>query len=78
MRKEKCCADCKHCIENYQCNLTANRDRITGRIRYVRCQDVIDTKKCEFVDISCRRNVIKLILTLLGFGLLFFCCWYIF
>lgn len=82
MSKEKCCADCKHCVIKssafYACDKTVTTDRITGRLRYDRCQDVIDTRKCEFVDISGRRNVTKLILMLIGIGLLFFSYWYTF
>ena len=76
MSKEKCCADCKHCviinIDYYGCNKTVTRDRITGILRRERCENVIDTKKCEFKDISVRRIIVKIILVLAGFGTLLF------
>lgn len=79
MSKEKCCADCKHCViistDYYGCNKTVTRDRITGILRRERCEHVIDTKRCEFKDISVRRNIAKIILVLAGFGILFFACW---
>lgn len=83
MSKEKCCADCKHCVIvstdycacYYTCNKTISRDRITGMLRRERCEHVIDTKKCEFEDISVRRNIVRIILVLAGFGILFFAYW---
>ena len=79
MSKEKCCADCKHCVilgtDYYTCNKTVKRDRITGILWRKRCEHVIDTKQCEFEDISVRRNVVRIILVLAGFGILFFACW---
>ena len=79
MSKEKCCADCKHCViistDYYTCNNTVSRDRITGILRRERCENVIDTKKCEFEDISFRRKIDKIFLVLIGFGILFLACW---
>ena len=79
MSKEKCCADCKHCvkvgIDYYTCNKIVTRDRITGILRRERCELVIDTKKCEFEDISFRRTIARIILVLAGFGILFFAYW---
>lgn len=79
MSKEKCCADCKHCViistDYYGCNKTVTRDRITGILRREDCKNVIDTKKCEFEDISVRRTIARIILVLAGFGILFFACW---
>ena len=79
MSKEKCCADCKHCVivstDYYTCNKTVSRDRITGILRRERCEHVIDTKKCEFEDVSFRRKIDKIILVLAGIGILFFAFW---
>ena len=79
MSKEKCCADCKHCVivstNYYTCNKTVSRDRITGILRRERCEHVIDTKKCEFKDISFRRAIARIILVLAGFGILFLAYW---
>lgn len=79
MSKEKCCADCKHCViistDYYVCNKTVTRDRITGILRRERCENVIDTKKCEFEDISFRRKIDMIFLVLIGIGILFFAFW---
>ena len=79
MSKEKCCADCKHCVivstDYYTCNKTVSRDRITGILRRERCENVIDTKKCEFEDISFRRKIDKIFLVLIVFGILFLAYW---
>ena len=79
MSKEKCCADCKHCVivstDYYTCNKTVSRDRITGILRRERCEHVIDTKKCEFEDVSFRRKIDKIFLVLIGFGILFLAYW---
>ena len=79
MGKEKCCADCKHCVkvgtDYYTCNKTVTRDRVTGILRRERCELVIDTKKCEFEDISSRRTIARIILVLAGFGILLLACW---
>lgn len=79
MSKEKCCADCKHCVivstDYYTCNKTVSRDRITGILRRERCENVIDTKKCEFEDISFRRKIDMIFLVLIGIGILFFAFW---
>lgn len=79
MSKEKCCADCKHCVivstDYYTCNKTVSRDRVTGILRREDCRNVIDTKKCEFEDISFRRNIARIILVLAGFGILFLAYW---
>ena len=79
MSKEKCCANCKHCVivstDYYTCNKMVSRDRITGILRRERCEHVIDTKKCEFEDISVRRTIARIILVLAGFGILFFAYW---
>lgn len=79
MSKEKCCADCKHCVivstDYYTCNKTVSRDRITGILRREDCRNVIDTKKCEFEDISFRRNIDKIFLVLIVFGILFLAYW---
>lgn len=79
MSKEKCCADCKHCVivstDYYTCNKTVRRDRITGILRREDCKNVIDTKKCEFEDVSVSRTIAKIILVLAGFGILFIAYW---
>lgn len=79
MSKEKCCADCKHCVivstDYYTCNKTVSRDRITGILRREDCRNVNDTKKCEFEDISFRRNIDKIFLVLIVFGILFLAYW---
>ena len=79
MSKEKCCADCKHCVivstDYYTCNKTVSRDRITGILRRERCEHVIDTKKCEFEDVSFRRKIYKIFLVLIVFGILFLAYW---
>ena len=79
MSKEKCCADCKHCViistDYYGCNKTVTRDRVTGILRRERCEYVIDTKKCEFEYISVRRTIAKIIFVLAGFGILFLAYW---
>ena len=64
--KEKCCADCKHCIRHdmheYECNITATRNRITGKYEYIECEDVIDTPTCRFKDVTCRRVIMKIVI----------------
>ena len=79
MSKEKCCADCKHCViistDYYTCNKKVSRDRITGILRRERCENVIDTKKCEFEDVSFRRKIDKIFLVLIVFGILFLAYW---
>lgn len=79
MSKEKCCADCKHCVivstDYYTCDKTVSRDRVTGMLRREDCKNVIDTKKCEFEDISFRRKIDKIFLVLIGFGILFLAYW---
>ena len=79
MSKDKCCADCKHCViistDYYGCNKTVTRDRITGILRRERCENVIDTKKCEFEDISVRRTIAWIIFVLAGFDILFLAYW---
>ena len=68
--KEKCCADCKHCIKHtfssYECQKTGKRNRITGVYEFKVCEKVIDTSACEFEDITTQRLVIQIITIVLG------------
>ena len=82
--KEKCCADCKHCIiydtevacaKIYKCGKTANRDRITGNNEYKDCGFVIDTSTCEFEDATRQRFIIHIVCWIVILGVTFFVGW---
>lgn len=77
--KEKCCADCKHCIKHdmheYECGKTGVRNRITGRYEYKECRDVIDTSECEFEDDTKQRIVMFVITLIIAIGAAFLIGW---
>ena len=54
--EEKCCADCKHCIiryltpenKRYYCELTEEKDMVSGEMNYQSCYVIWSTDKCKF------------------------------
>jgi len=77
--KEKCCADCKHCIKhyisNYECGKTGVRNRVTGRYVYRKCIYVIDTTDCEFEDNTKQRVAMFVITLVIGLVATFLIGW---
>lgn len=77
--KEKCCADCKHCIRHdisdYECAKTAKRNRITGTYEFKACEDVIDTSDCEFEDNTKQRMAVFIITLVVAISAAFFVGW---
>ena len=77
--KEKCCADCKHCIrryaDEYMCGKTGVRNRVTGRYEYKHCCFVIDTDDCEFEDNTKQRIAMFVITLIIAIGVAFFIGW---
>ena len=77
--KEKCCADCKHCLKyvnsDYECGKTGRRNRVTGRYEYKKCTYVIDTPECEFEDVTKQRFIIFVITLIIAIGAAFFIGW---
>ena len=77
--KEKCCADCKHCIRHdigdYECGKTGVRNRVTGRYEYRKCAYVIDTPECEFEDNTKQRVAMFVITLVIGVVAAFLIGW---
>ena len=77
--KEKCCADCKHCIKyinsDYECSKIGKRNRVTGKYEYMLCAYAIDTSECEFEDNTKWRIIIFVITLIIAIGADFFIGW---
>lgn len=77
--KEKCCADCRHCIKYvnsaYECDKTGRRNRVTGIYKYRPCTYVIDTPECEFEDNTKQRVVMFVITLVMAIGAAFLVGW---